>query len=272
MYQLLRLCKVVSCRSPRFQVPVRRPVVGEFLVKEISAVDSVRVIVKGMKKDRIYDFKELKSLFPASSVDAGIRAKAVIPGDPEGGKRHAGEKTGNGLSRPGHYSVRPGTRVVLMDSNLKGRILSAGRNVRIELEEGLVIDAEYGEFAVSDPEEEKLLSDSSIVSGAKVCPTARKSMPGNVRKTGPDTVEVDLHTGSLPGSRSVPCGRMLEFQMEYFRRVLMDNLRHRGMKITFIHGIGDGILRNRICRELDEVFALKCTYVSSPAVTVVTVR
>ena len=136
-------------------------------------MDSVRVIVKGMKKDRIYDFKELKSLFPASSVDAGIRAKAVIPGDPEGGKRHAGEKTGNGLSRPGHYSVRPGTRVVLMDSNLKGRILSAGRNVRIELEEGLVIDAEYGEFAVSDPEEEKLLSDSSIVSGAKVCPTAR---------------------------------------------------------------------------------------------------
>lgn len=98
------------------------------------------------------------------------------------------------------------------------------------------------------------------------------AMPGNVRKTGPDTVEVDLHTGSLPGGRSVPCGRMLEFQMEYFRRVLMDNLRHRGMKITFIHGIGDGILRNRICRELDEVFALKCTYVSSPAVTVVTVR
>ena len=42
MYQLLRLCKVVSCRSPRFQVPVRRPVVGEFLVKEIPALDSVK--------------------------------------------------------------------------------------------------------------------------------------------------------------------------------------------------------------------------------------
>ena len=42
MYQLLRLCKVVSCRSPRLQVPVRRPVVGEFLVKEIPALDSVR--------------------------------------------------------------------------------------------------------------------------------------------------------------------------------------------------------------------------------------
>ena len=42
MYQLLRLCKVVSCRSPRFQVPVRRPVVGEFLVKEIPALESVK--------------------------------------------------------------------------------------------------------------------------------------------------------------------------------------------------------------------------------------
>ena len=53
--------------------------------------------------------------------------------------------------------------------------------------------------------------------------------------------------------------------------VLMDsNLR---MKITFIHGIGDGILKAAIRKELDEVLTLRCSYsVGDPAVTVVTIR
>ena len=72
MYQLLRLCKVVSCRSFRLQVPFRRPVVGEFLVKEISALDSVKAIVKGIKKDRIYDFKVSRWIsMPVRCLEAG---------------------------------------------------------------------------------------------------------------------------------------------------------------------------------------------------------
>ena len=48
------------------------------------------------------------------------------------------------------------------------------------------------------------------------------------------------------------------------------NLR---MKITFIHGIGDGILKAAIRKELDEVLTLRCSYfVGDPAVTVVTIR
>ena len=85
-------------------------------------------------------------------------------------------------------------------------------------------------------------------------------------------MEVDLHMETLPGGRTVPERHQLEYQIEYFRKALRANLRHRGMKISFIHGVGDGILRSLLCKELDEIFALKCTYSSSPAVTVVTVR
>lgn len=85
-------------------------------------------------------------------------------------------------------------------------------------------------------------------------------------------MEVDLHMETLPGGRTVPEGHQLEYQIEYFRKALRANLQHRGMKISFIHGVGDGILRSLLCKELDEIFALKCTYSSSPAVTVVTVR
>ena len=61
--------------------------------------------------------------------------------------------------------------------------------------------------------------------------------------------------------------------METFRKVIRKNLSHKGMKITFIHGIGDGILKAAIRKELDEVLALRCSYsVGDPAVTVVTIR
>lgn len=61
--------------------------------------------------------------------------------------------------------------------------------------------------------------------------------------------------------------------METFRRVIRENHFHKGMTITFIHGIGDGILKAAIRKELDEVLALRCTYsVGDPAVTIVTIR
>ena len=61
--------------------------------------------------------------------------------------------------------------------------------------------------------------------------------------------------------------------MDTFKTIIRENLSHKGMKISFIHGIGNGILKAAIRKELDEVLALRCTYsVGDPAVTVVTIR
>ena len=50
-------------------------------------------------------------------------------------------------------------------------------------------------------------------------------------------------------------------------------MKHRGMRISFIHGVGDGILRDAIRKELDEVYALSCSWSPGPAgVTTVTIR
>ena len=52
-----------------------------------------------------------------------------------------------------------------------------------------------------------------------------------------------------------------------------ENQHHRGMRITFIHGIGDGILKAALRKELDEVLGLRCSYnVGDPAVTVVSIK
>ena len=46
-----------------------------------------------------------------------------------------------------------GQSVVLMDSDLRGKITKLGKTVTIELEDGLVIEAAYGEFAVTSQTE-----------------------------------------------------------------------------------------------------------------------
>ena len=77
----------------------------------------------------------------------------------------------------------------------------------------------------------------------------------------------------IPGSEGIPEWAALEYQLNYFRQVLRKNLKHRGRRLIFINGVGDGTLAAALRKELDEVFALSCTYTySTPGITNVTIR
>lgn len=165
-------------------------------------------------------------------------------------------------------ALKVGQTVVLMDSDLRGKIVSLGKTVTIELEDGLEIQTAYGEFAVTDHAELSAMKHSKI----KHKKSHEHTRPA-VSRTSSDQLEVDLHIEALPGGNSIPKGQQLQFQLETFRKVIRENLSRRGMKITFIHGIGDGTLKSAIRLELDEVLALRCTYtVGDPAITVVTIK
>lgn len=161
--------------------------------------------------------------------------------------------------------LKVGQSVVLMDSSLRGHIVTLGKRVGIELEDGLLIEASYGEFAVTDDTELQRLKSSKVRHNATALRTLRPKASGGL--------EIDLHIEAIPGGKSIPKGQQLQFQMDTFKRVIRENLSRRGMKISFIHGVGEGILKSAIRKELDEVLALRCTYsVGDPAVTVVTIR
>ena len=165
--------------------------------------------------------------------------------------------------------LQVGQSVVMMDSDHRGKIASLGRMVRIELEDGLVIEAAYGEFAVTDDTELEALKSSRIKHHKK----GSTSTPRSKQKPAKGMMEVDLHIEAIPGGSSIPKDQRLQFQMATFNRVIREHLPHKGLKISFIHGIGDGILKAAIRKELDEVLALRCTYnVGDPAVTIVTIR
>jgi hypothetical protein len=207
------------------------------------------------KKTIISDFSALKgkvTFSEVSDMEADTKKKA-LPAEPKPRK-----------TTESHLKV--GQSVVLMDSDLRGKIVSIGRKVMIELEDGLRIEAAYGEFAVTDATELKALK-SSKVKDKKTTGSRPK------QKAVSGILEVDLHIEAIPGGCSIPKGQQLQFQMDTFKRIIRENLSHKGMKISFIHGIGDGILKAAIRKELDEVLALRCTYsVGDPAVTVVAIR
>ena len=73
------------------------------------------------------------------------------------------------------------------------------------------------------------------------------------QKGGYDKV-VDLHIEKLISHQGtierMTAPEIKEWQLDEVRRVLKENKRYRGKKITFIHGKGDGVLRDEIMKLL----------------------
>jgi len=64
-------------------------------------------------------------------------------------------------------------------------------------------------------------------------------------------VEIDLHIDQLLDTTTGMSNKdILEYQLDIFRKVLEEYKLRSGQKIVFIHGKGDGILRQRILWEL----------------------
>lgn len=74
------------------------------------------------------------------------------------------------------------------------------------------------------------------------------------------TTEVDLHINNLLDTTAgMNNADILEFQLNKFREVMRENIQKKNHKIVFIHGKGDGVLRNAIIKELKKSFP-KCFY------------
>lgn len=82
----------------------------------------------------------------------------------------------------------------------------------------------------------------------------RKQPPLQLPNT--DLVEIDLHINQLlDDSRGLSNADMLKLQMDTFKKE-MDKAIASGVKrIVFIHGVGDGVLKNEIRRELQRKYA-----------------
>lgn len=68
---------------------------------------------------------------------------------------------------------------------------------------------------------------------------------------GSDIIEVDLHINELLDTTAgMNAFEILGYQLDVVRKTLDENIKKRGQRIVFIHGKGEGVLRNAISQEL----------------------
>jgi hypothetical protein len=71
----------------------------------------------------------------------------------------------------------------------------------------------------------------------------------------PGPIEVDLHLDKLLDTTTgMSNADILSYQLETFRKVMEENKQKKGQKIVFIHGKGEGVLRNAVLAELKQKY------------------
>ncbi|MBD5285521.1 MAG: DUF2027 domain-containing protein [Bacteroides sp.] len=85
-------------------------------------------------------------------------------------------------------------------------------------------------------------------------PVGKRAAKARVQRN-PDVIEVDLHIDELLDTTAgMSNSDILAVQLKEFNRVMNENVRHPGRKIVFIHGKGEGVLRNALLKELKHKF------------------
>lgn len=65
-------------------------------------------------------------------------------------------------------------------------------------------------------------------------------------------IVVDLHINQLlDNTKGMSNADILNYQIDAFRKAMDENLRNKGTRIVFIHGKGEGVLRQAIMKELN---------------------
>ena len=79
----------------------------------------------------------------------------------------------------------------------------------------------------------------------------KQEAPIDKHRTAPGEAAVDLHIGELVDNiLGLSSHDMFRIQMDYFRKMLDSAIAAEYTKVTFIHGVGNGVLKNAIIEEL----------------------
>lgn len=107
----------------------------------------------------------------------------------------------------------------------------------------MFVDADELREAMQTPEEQLPTEPQPRISGAEKRATRKQDRNA--------IVEVDLHAHELLDTMvGLEPRDILEYQIKVFRDTMNAHLKNNGCRIVFIHGKGEGVLRNALLKEL----------------------
>jgi hypothetical protein len=108
------------------------------------------------------------------------------------------------------------------------------------------------ESALETVTENPLREKSGYQSKNSAAETVKEKPLIEKHKTDINTAIVDLHIGELVDNiLGLSSHDMLNIQIEYFKKALNSAVVNDFEKVTFIHGVGNGVLKNAIIKELE---------------------
>ena len=139
------------------------------------------------------------------------------------------------------FSLRPG-RFYKEGSYLPSGILGE-KSVMICLSELIALKHGDGDFT-------KIMKEG-VGSQAPAKTLVKQEAPIDKHKVAPGEAIVDLHIGELVDNiLGMSSHDMFKIQTDYFKKMLDSAIAAEYNKVTFIHGVGNGVLKNAIIEEL----------------------
>ena len=109
----------------------------------------------------------------------------------------------------------------------------------------VVDDKPVKEIFADAAEMQRAIMEKKRIDAPKQAPTQPKLQKGS------DILEVDLHASSLlETTAGMNNFDILNYQLGVVRKTLDEHIKEKGKRIVFIHGKGEGVLRNAISQEL----------------------
>jgi len=142
-----------------------------------------------------------------------------------------------------------GDKVETIDDVVGGTVTNVATNqITVETDDGFLLDFEPSELVKIDGSLIKVSNYeiSQIKAEKKLTKRKNRRTPKPKERSAPK-MEVDLHINQLTNStRGMTNHEMLNLQMETAKRQLEFAIRKRIQKVVFIHGVGEGVLKEEL--------------------------
>lgn len=140
-----------------------------------------------------------------------------------------------------------GDMVEVLDETIRGTIIKIeGEAVDIASEDGFVLRYQLSQLVKRTDEFQVSNFDVAKIKDSKALPRKKKPALKPKERNQPK-FEVDLHIHQLTNStRGMTNFDMLSLQLETAKRQLEFAIKKRIQKVVFIHGVGEGVLKEEL--------------------------
>ena len=141
-----------------------------------------------------------------------------------------------------------GDTVDTIDDIITGRIIAIeGTLISIETQDGFQMKFNVSELVKISDEIVVSNYDVARIKSEKEIPKKNKKQVTKLKERNASKMEVDLHIQQLTNAtREMSNYDMLNLQMETAKRQLEFAMRKRIQKVVFIHGVGEGVLKEEL--------------------------